>query len=337
MTVVMRRFHTVPLARGRGPWHPVSVMPDTPPSQRRTRAPAGPRRRSDPAHPDASSRASAARSPRARSRPSSASRARASYHLLATLEEHGFVVHLPAERRWGLGVAAFELGGGYARQEPLARLGRPLLAELVDRAGESAHLAVMTGRDVLYIVEERAPRRPALVTDVGVRLPAHLTAIRPGDARGAAPRAGARAVSRMPRPSPTAPAEVRGGPASCARCCATSARAATRSRTARSPSGSARSASPCRDHVGWPIAAIAVTYPTRRGRMPPPSPRWWLRSPTSSAAGSAAHELATASDGAAWAVSSSRAELRDASTRQRRRRCAIGAHTDALRYSRRGA
>ena len=34
----------------------------------------------------------------------------------------------------------------------------------------------MTGRDVLYIVEERAPRRPALVTDVGVRLPAHLTA-----------------------------------------------------------------------------------------------------------------------------------------------------------------
>ena len=98
------------------------------------------------------------------------------YHLLATLEEHGYVVHLPAERRWGLGTAAFELAGGYARQQPLARLGRPLIAALADRAGESAHLAVMTGRDVLYIVEERAPRRPALVSDVGVRLPAHLTA-----------------------------------------------------------------------------------------------------------------------------------------------------------------
>ncbi len=98
------------------------------------------------------------------------------YHLLATLEEHGFVVHLPSERRWGLGTAAFELAGGYARQQPLTRLGRPLIAALADRTGESAHLAVMTGRDVLYIVEERAPRRPALVTDVGVRLPAHLTA-----------------------------------------------------------------------------------------------------------------------------------------------------------------
>jgi DNA-binding IclR family transcriptional regulator len=29
---------------------------------------------------------------------------------------------------------------------------------------------------VLYVLEERAPRRPSLVTDVGVRLPAHLTA-----------------------------------------------------------------------------------------------------------------------------------------------------------------
>ncbi len=64
------------------------------------------------------------------------------------------------DRRWGLGTAAFELGGGYARQQPLARLGRPLLAALSDRVGESAHLAVLAGRDVLYIVEERAPRRP---------------------------------------------------------------------------------------------------------------------------------------------------------------------------------
>lgn len=98
------------------------------------------------------------------------------YHLLSTLATHGFVLHLKEDRRWGLGTSAFELAGGYARQQPLARLGRPLVAALSDRLGESAHLAVMSGGDVLYIVEERAPRRPALVTDVGVRLPAHLTA-----------------------------------------------------------------------------------------------------------------------------------------------------------------
>src|SRR5690625_1117205 len=47
------------------------------------------------------------------------------YHLLSTLVAEGFAVHLPEERRYGLGVSAFELGTAYSRQEPLARLGRP--------------------------------------------------------------------------------------------------------------------------------------------------------------------------------------------------------------------
>jgi DNA-binding IclR family transcriptional regulator len=98
------------------------------------------------------------------------------YHLLGELVAAGFVVHLPEERRYGLGVAALELGTAYLAQEPLARLARPVLARLVDRVGQSAHLAVLHGREVLYVVEERAPGRPSLVTDVGVRLPAHLTA-----------------------------------------------------------------------------------------------------------------------------------------------------------------
>ncbi len=98
------------------------------------------------------------------------------YHLLATMQEHGFVMHLPEARRYGLGIAAFELSSAYARQEPIARIGRPLVASLVDRVGFSAHLAVPHGRDVLYVVEERAKGAPALVTDIDVRLPAQLTA-----------------------------------------------------------------------------------------------------------------------------------------------------------------
>jgi len=73
-------------------------------------------------------------------------------------------------------VGAFEIGTAYLRQEPLARLARPVLGRLVEAVGQSAHLAVLHGREVLYVVEERAPGRPPLVTDVGVRLPAHLTA-----------------------------------------------------------------------------------------------------------------------------------------------------------------
>ncbi len=98
------------------------------------------------------------------------------YHLLAEMQSAGFVVHLPEERRYGLGPAAFEIGTAYLRQEPLARLARPVLTRLVARVAESAHLAVLHGREVFYVVEARAPHRPTLVTDVGVRLPAALTA-----------------------------------------------------------------------------------------------------------------------------------------------------------------
>ena len=98
------------------------------------------------------------------------------YHLVNAMIEQGFVTHIAEDRRYCLGVAAFEVGTGYVRQAPLQRIVHRPLAALVDRIGQSAHLAVPHGRDVLYVLEERAPGRPPLVTDVGVRLPAHLTA-----------------------------------------------------------------------------------------------------------------------------------------------------------------
>jgi DNA-binding IclR family transcriptional regulator len=98
------------------------------------------------------------------------------YHLLETLTADGFVMHVADEQRYGLGLSSYELASGYSRQAPLQRLARLPLAELVDRTRHNAHLAVLHGREVIYVIEERAPGRAPLVTDVGVRLPAHLTA-----------------------------------------------------------------------------------------------------------------------------------------------------------------
>lgn len=98
------------------------------------------------------------------------------YHLLSVLRDRGYVSHLEGERRYGLGVAAYELGSAYQRQAPLQRIARGTLDRLVDGTGHNAHLAVLHGRDVLYVIEQRAPKGPVLVSDVGVRLPATLTA-----------------------------------------------------------------------------------------------------------------------------------------------------------------
>lgn len=98
------------------------------------------------------------------------------YHLLSILQDRGYVTHYVEERRFGLGQAAYELGSAYQRQAPLARLARGPIRRLVDQCGRNAHFATLDGRDVIYLLEERAPGQPMLVTDVGVRLPGHLTA-----------------------------------------------------------------------------------------------------------------------------------------------------------------
>ena len=67
------------------------------------------------------------------------------YHLLTAMADEDFVVHYPDDRTWGMGIAAWEVGHGFARQEPLARLARMPLARLVDRVGQSAHLVVLHG------------------------------------------------------------------------------------------------------------------------------------------------------------------------------------------------
>lgn len=98
------------------------------------------------------------------------------YQFLAVLREEGFVVHFPEERLFGLGVRAAELAFAYNRQDPLARLGKPIIERLVDTTRENAQLAIMDGRDIYYVITERAPLRPSIVARVGVRLPSHATA-----------------------------------------------------------------------------------------------------------------------------------------------------------------
>ncbi len=98
------------------------------------------------------------------------------YHLLDALEAQGFVAHISERRRYELGIAAFEIGSAFQRQAGLERLARPLLADLALRVGHTCHLGILDGREVLYLLKESPVDADELVTDVGVRLPAHLTA-----------------------------------------------------------------------------------------------------------------------------------------------------------------
>ncbi len=186
------------------------------------------------------------------------------YHLINAMIAEGFITHVEDQHRYALGVAAFEVGSGYSRQAPLHRLARRPLADLVDELGESAHFAVLHGRDVYYVLEERAGHRPPLVSGVGVRLPAHLTAsgramlasLPAAQVRALFPDAAAFVARHTDAPS--TPREL------------TVLLAHTRRRGYATEEGDvtpgfASIAVPVLDAAGHPVAAVAVTYETARG------------------------------------------------------------------------
>lgn len=184
------------------------------------------------------------------------------YHLLKVLQEHGYVLHLPDEKRYGLGLAAVELNTGYERHSPLMRVAKPLIADLVVQTRANAHLAVWRGRDVLYAIEERVPGSYSLITEVGVRLPMAHTAS--GRAILAAlPKAQVRAL--FPDASAFVPGQ--GDSADLDRYSKLRSildETLTRGYALETESvstGMASVAVAALDHRTWPVAAVAVTVP----------------------------------------------------------------------------
>jgi DNA-binding IclR family transcriptional regulator len=181
------------------------------------------------------------------------------YELLTELAAAGFAVHLPDERRWGLGLAAFEIGSAYLRGQPLERVGRPVLTRLSSATGGTAHLGVLHGAETLYLAKEKVPRAgPTLVTEVGVRLPAALTAtglsilahLPPGQVRALFPNRAA-FVDRTGRGPDTLP-ELR-------RDLTATRRRGWAIEDGRISVGAASVAAAVFDHNGVPIAAVALT------------------------------------------------------------------------------
>jgi DNA-binding IclR family transcriptional regulator len=181
------------------------------------------------------------------------------HHLLNVMRARNFVTYYEAERAWGLGVAAFEIGSAYLRSEPLQRLGRPILGELTQRTGDTSHLAMLHGTEVLYIEKEEPPGpAPKLVTEVGVRLPAHLTAV----GRAILAELGEAQVRALYAQQPLVQRTGR-GPSSLETLLRDLAEVRARGFSHEDQMvtpGIACVAAPVFSHEGLPVAAIGVTY-----------------------------------------------------------------------------
>ncbi|MFI5497568.1 IclR family transcriptional regulator [Nocardia asteroides] len=86
-----------------------------------------------------------------------------------------WLAHTPGGYRLGLRV--LELGGLAAEHNELREVVGPLLYDLSQRTGLIGHLAVLDGREVLFLDRAGGRSQVAIPTRVGGRLPAHCTAV----------------------------------------------------------------------------------------------------------------------------------------------------------------
>jgi IclR family transcriptional regulator, KDG regulon repressor len=95
--------------------------------------------------------------------------------LLATLASEGFVVKDPETQKYRLGLTILSLNTIVTSNLEINREAQPILQKLVHDIGETAHIAVLEGIDVVYINRVECKHPVQILTYVGRRNPIHCT------------------------------------------------------------------------------------------------------------------------------------------------------------------
>ncbi|WP_181766008.1 IclR family transcriptional regulator [Streptomyces albidus (ex Kaewkla and Franco 2022)] len=100
------------------------------------------------------------------------------HELVSTLTARHYLVQ-PADQpgRYRLGVRGYQLGSRYAEQLDLAAEGQHVARSVADTCDETVHVAILEGRDVIYIAKVDSTHAVRMVSAAGRRLPAHCTSV----------------------------------------------------------------------------------------------------------------------------------------------------------------
>ncbi|NNM45602.1 IclR family transcriptional regulator [Knoellia koreensis] len=97
------------------------------------------------------------------------------HRMLTTMGDRGFVERDEETGRYRLGMRLYELGQAAAARSKVRRLAMPLLEDLRRRTGQTVHLAVPDGGEVVYLARLSSGAAAHQLGQVGLRFPAHTT------------------------------------------------------------------------------------------------------------------------------------------------------------------
>lgn len=97
--------------------------------------------------------------------------------IVATLERCGYLQQDVETGKYSLGLKLFELGQAYVSNLDLRAMALPYLKELSSHYQETAHLAVLSRGDVIYIDKVDGPLSIGINSQVGGRNPSYCTGV----------------------------------------------------------------------------------------------------------------------------------------------------------------
>lgn len=98
------------------------------------------------------------------------------YRFLAHLERAGYLVR-DSTGAYLLGPRLIHLGSGSTYHATIRKVSRPILETLWQETAETVNLAVLDGKEILYLDVIESPHNFRLVSQVGMRRPMHCTAL----------------------------------------------------------------------------------------------------------------------------------------------------------------
>jgi DNA-binding IclR family transcriptional regulator len=99
------------------------------------------------------------------------------HRLVALLSERGWLDRDPGTRRLRVGLRMASLVPALEAGMRLPEVARPHLLRLASDVQETVNVAILDGADVVYLLSETGDRLLAARVSVGMRLPAHCTAL----------------------------------------------------------------------------------------------------------------------------------------------------------------
>lgn len=99
------------------------------------------------------------------------------HRLLQSLLKKDFVQQNEENQRYYLGLRLMQLGQIVANQLDIRQIASPFMHRLVEKSGETAHLVIREGSEIVYIDKIESSATIRMFSNIGKRAPMHCTGV----------------------------------------------------------------------------------------------------------------------------------------------------------------